>query len=449
MMNVIVLLAVLLCCPAMMQAQESVSLLSPGRSWNYVRINTDGTRDNVSLKLVGVSEYDGRPAYTLAYCTPESTKERCLLQEGASPDEICLLRVGEDNIRERLSAFSTQISYGSSSYEWWLDGSSQSVALPGTLRQRDEVEVSGVRRLRSYFFREGSEEPVDIWVSGIGSWRDGILPSCRIADIVGSDSLEFESCADGDGHILFSKADFQTPRQKDVYRPLLEDHKVWYCASFYPSGVVAGGTPQVAWYYQYFTEGDTIVSGRQCHKVFGSNHLHNGETAYLCAMYEQDGKVWCIERGSAESCLLYDFTMGYDEEISVEFTSLGLPFRTAKKIGDSYFTDDAGEWHAHIYQNMNLVEGIGPDSGLLWPMADDNTTGGFREVVLCTVNGDVIWDRTLATGLSRGSVVGIHTPFQSQVETGIYDLQGRKVSNADLQLPRGVYIQNGRKFVIK
>ena len=59
------------------------------------------------------------------------------------------------------------------------------------------------------------------------------------------------------------------------------------------------------------------------------------------------------------------------------------------------------------------------------------------------------WRDKVTTGISPLAPV---TTYQSPLTDAWYTLDGRKVANGTLsdgQLPKGIYIHNGKKFVIK
>lgn len=61
------------------------------------------------------------------------------------------------------------------------------------------------------------------------------------------------------------------------------------------------------------------------------------------------------------------------------------------KRGDNYYTHDGHSWHAHIFNGPCILEGVGADRGLLMPLLV-NITGGYYSLLLCTVDGKVIYD---------------------------------------------------------
>ena len=438
---------------AQIEDRESLPLLDFGRSWNYVRTNADGTADAVSLQLVDMEDED-RHYYKLAYCTPEDTVVRFLLRQPTNDDRVfCYDK--DDNMREEgFLPYGLQI--GDSSYVWTLrrDGSNilSRQQLPGILRVKDLVSVNGSECERLYFYPEGSDEPCDIWIHGIGSQNSGILPIDRKRDVVGEDNLTFVSCTDAYGHILFNASDFLSQRIGSYeYHPLLEQGKVWYCVNLKSDAPYSGNLKEenINWYFQYFIDGDTLIDGKNCYKVFGSNHYLSHTTEYLCAMYEEEGRVWIYESGSADVRLLYDFTAEVGDQLFISFERIKGPHRTTTKIGDQYLPLFGHSRHCHVYDKMYLYEGIGPETGLLVPTIN-SATGALYQLLLCTVEGEVIFD---SGRMSMEFITPVEaTDKMAKVTSNLYyDLSGRRVSVSSVPsvLPKGVYIQNGKKFVIK
>ena len=451
---------IMLLLPQLLQAQienrESLPLLELGRSWNYVRTNADGTTDDVSLQIVKIENdediYPHRHYYKLAYCTPEDTIARFMLRQ--CPDEDCVLGYDlEDNMREEgFLPYGLQI--GDSSYVWTLrrDGSNiiSRQQLPGVLRMKDLVSVDGCECERLYFYSEGSDEPCDVWIHGVGSQKSGILPNDRKAEIVGEDSLTFVSCTDADNHLVFSSTDFSSQRIGSYeYHPLLEQGKVWYCVNLKSDAPYSGNLKEenINWYFQYFIDGDTLIDGKNCYKVFGSNHYLSHTTEYLCAMYEEEGRVWIYESGSADVRLLYDFTAEVGDQLFISFERIKGPHRTTTKIGDQYLPLFDHSRHCHVYDKMYLYEGIGPETGLLIPTIN-SLTGALYQLLLCTVGGEVIFD---SGRLKQEVITSVKATGKMPAETDghNYDLSGRRMSPSKTVIPKGVYIQGGKKFVIK
>ncbi len=364
---------------------DSLPMLEVGRSWNYVRTHANGMTDKVSLKLTESLIIGSDTAYKLAYCTPEDTMVRYAISLPAFYMKKLLFSYDLENGKEKKGFLPFLLGWGASTFKWNFGGGpAYEQHLPGKLRVMDEVAV-GRTKYKRYALYDDNNKTEDLWISGIGSMKTGILVGERYQDIVGTDVLTFESLTDGEGSLLCRAADFTAPSIVDAdYRPLVEDKKVWYCAEF-------NGAGTAGWQFQYFTDGDTIVGGQQCLRLYGQNHYKSGITEYLCALYEKDRQVWFAEAGSEEFRLLYDFSMSYDETMTLTFENIHGRSGTMTKRGDNYYTHDGHSWHAHIFNGPCILEGVGADRGLLMPLLV-NITGGYYSLLLCTVDGKVIYD---------------------------------------------------------
>ena len=445
------------------EKNDSQGLLKLGRVWNYDRINADGSTDRVSLQLVGDTLLSGSVAFRLAYCTPEGTTIRYLLQEDWSSGTPCVFAYDLANNLHKSRFFNFNVEIGSDHsrhYAVQLDDGIQEQVLPGTLRLTDFMEKDG-KQYRRYWFYNDQNAVVDCWLAGVGSYQSGILLADVSSTLVGDEELRFVSfCDSSDGRKVVA-ADFQLPRVGDVtYRKTIEDHKVWYCGSFSSQG---DPNEHLSWTYQYYTDGDTIIGDRSCLKLYGNNHYSDGKRGeYLCAVFEEEGKVFFIEEGSTVERLLCDYALQAGDQLTVDFEQLRGTDGTATKLGESYFTLDDIWMHSHVFDRLRLIEGIGPTTGLLMPMLGGNRVGARFSLLLCTVNDAIIYD---SHEVNRDDVLSIslHRNNGSAGYTAVYDLQGRRMQSdmvtksqgnkvTRLQgngLPKGIYIQNGRKFVVK
>ena len=444
-----ILLLALLLLPQLLQAQiedrESLPLLELGRSWNYFRTNADGSLDVVSLKLERDTMIGKEKAYILSYCTPEKTITRFALQEPKSFHNAIVVSY-DLNSGEKQGFYPSQLWAGMSSCDWcmYYPDASYTQVLPGMLREFDQTEANGIVRERCTFYEDTDAGmcKADIWINGIGSQKSGILIGDRLADVVGEDALQFVSLTKADGTELFRADDFELHlNTKPSYRKLAEDKKVWYCASF-PSGT----NRKIANHYQYFTDGDTLINGQDCYKLYGQNHYMSGKVEYLCGIYEKDRQVWFIEKDSETPRLLYDFSMDYDDMMELSFEKIEGKGGTIIKNGDEYFVRDQQLWHAHLFGKMVSIEGVGSTRGLLTPLMA-GVTGGEWRLLLCTVDGEMLYDAHM---LDRDEVLSLSYPDTHEIKSitkNTYDLSGRRVKYGELH--KGVYIQGGKKFVVK
>ena len=90
---------------------------------------------------------------------------------------------------------------------------------------------------------------------------------------------------------------------QDGYRPLVEQGKKW---------TYHHDTYQYVYDYHYTLEGDTVVAGKDCLKMYSENRYGDGERQYEGALFEENKKVYCFfpykeESSIEEPALLYDF----------------------------------------------------------------------------------------------------------------------------------------------
>ena len=443
------ILLALLFLPQLLCAQSQYSVISPGYSWNYERSNADGTTDEVSLKLAD----EGEDGLRIVYVTPMAETVTPYVVRHQSSEYVAYnMSSGEE-----YALLGDFPDLGSSGVYWTLlrDGqwADHWQELSGTARVYDCISSHGLIRSRCFLYADGSEDAADVIVSGVGSLRGGLLVGGVPPDMTGGDQLRFKSLTDATGMVLFTTDDFSAERLGDfAYRPLLEEGKTWYCASF-RSDEMKYDAAGVQWYFQFFISGDTLVDGRECMKLYANNYRQSGGTEYVAAAYEDGGRVYLFAEGSREAQLLYDFTAGYGDRVEVSLAAnLYAPSGTLQKTGDYYAYVDGKSARWHYFNSAVWLEGVGSESGLLY-VSSFGHIGANYKLLLCTVGDEVIYD---ANYIRRDVVTSVGQPHDKSLITSgtVYDLQGRKVSsqpvsNADLQLPRSIYIQNGRKFVVK
>ena len=207
--------------------------------------------------------------------------------------------------------------------------------------------------------------------------------------------------------------------------------------------------------YRYFIDGDTIISDQQSKKLFSLGYWSADTATYEGSLYDVDRKTYVFRPGSADAELLYDF---------------GL------QIGDSFGTDDvvlvrdslvsqSGRTYRNMYFSYNDVDMSGdamPSTGV-WVesvgcsgmfLTRSTYWSSWVRVVLsaCYEHDVLIWEHS-GDRENAGNSPGFQSSSQ---ESSVYDLQGRQVGQSTKvtkyqgnSLPKGVYIQNGKKFVIK
>ena len=170
-------------------------------------------------------------------------------------------------------------------------------------------------------------------------------------------------------------------------------------------------------------------------------------------LHEDAGKVYMLNTNVSPNVetVLYDFSLGvgdYAEKISENEGILLANISIVNVMGNArkeynFVSHIVGEDGCVEREMQDVwVEGMGSNGGLLAPFPS-SLTGNF-------VRLDYI-EMSDGTRFSFDDIAKVEPSIEKENEAksdAFYDLQGRKVSQRD-RLPKGIYIQNGRKFVIK
>ena len=230
------------------------------------------------------------------------------------------------------------------------------------------------------------------------------------------------------------------------YQPLVEEGRMWH---YTYSNWATGKTYQ----YVEYLSGDSVVDGVWYKKYVDSQ----GNT--LALLREEGGKVFVANAGSdsATEELLYDFTLAEGDEVATvgdregyvvtEIGNVQVGESSSKEFVFNYWHDDGtGRMIEHELTDI-WVEGMGSAGGLLTPFAS-NLAGNF-------VTLDYI-EMPDGSTFSFRDISGVEALVADKTTShAVYDLQGHLVQSNKVTksqgngLPKGVYIQNGRKFVVK
>ena len=153
--------------------------------------------------------------------------------------------------------------------------------------------------------------------------------------------------------------------------------------------------------FNYFIEGDTLISNLNCMKLYAFNESNDGLTKYKMALYESEGKVYFIPSGSTESFILYDFMipegestitanaihpeweieMRNNEDKLIEINDVSRHCLLVNRVDASFEDYPSGWW----------IEGIGSELGPLntWGF---EANGNSRFFVNCEVDGQEIFN---------------------------------------------------------
>ena len=296
----------------------------------------------------------------------------------------------------------------------------------------------------------------EIWFSGVGDSRWGIMHPNDGLSVVRKDWLELESCIEGD-QCLYTNADINAEALQPEYHPFVEDNKVW----------AYDKNPKGAKDYRFYMRGDTIIGGRKCLKMYSENEYNDGKVNYKGAYYEENRQVFRYWPGEENALIQYDFSLGLGETVlqaslgtkvdsggvqsfaNIMVMDGGVPYRVLAIYEVVKWANREKEEVTDYSHTGAWIEGVGPAF-----MLDVGYLSGFgaiggrwgNGIQYCSVNGNVFYRSPWYKGQTD-----IHQPVFETTERArdtdyTYDLSGRHLESAPAS---GLYIRNGKKYVVR
>ena len=267
----------------------------------------------------------------------------------------------------------------------------------------------------------------DVWIEGIGSVTLGIR---RMYDHLAAGAVpKLYKCTDGDAVI------YQSTLSPGFYHPLVvRGGKKW---------TYRHNTFENVYDYYYILEGDTVIAGKNCLKMYSKNKDNQGEIRYEGALYEEDRKVYRFHQEIDVPEVLYDFDCQVGDTLpfqgaylviqaieSVEILGMSrkrYDFQAYVKVEDSdeIIVLGDGSW----------LEGIGSMKDFYNMIPFD---GNYNSLMACEMNGVMIYQSPTAIQSVRS--------YKPNTNGAIYDLQGRRLK---AKPSHRVYIQNGKKRIMR
>jgi hypothetical protein len=300
---------------------------------------------------------------------------------------------------------------------------------------------------------------------GITEWNDGEClfgpPNPYFASTWEMGKRHYRSMLvhfERNGEVLYDvwpekKSDDAVAQEADMF---VDKRKSWRCLNEMP-----GWEPEV---HMYEFSGDVTANGKTYSEL-----LMDGSHPYL--LRQEGNKVFMIDNNSPEEVLLYDFGLEVGDKFSftgkesenlvvmdVDFITVGdrvrrrMIFAWERYLPKDY---DVQSLSSQDYSAIDCwVEGIGSVYSPVSPMTPFMIGGRYR-TQSCLLDGSVIFSYSDfgvdSYNPQNGSSVAIPTQTEN-VRQPVFDLQGRKLLNSqwsNSQIRRGLYIQNGRKVVVK
>ena len=231
------------------------------------------------------------------------------------------------------------------------------------------------------------------------------------------------------------------------YVPFVEEGKIWYCGEGRSINCI------------FTMSGDTLINDREYKKVYCQceDFYEDMEQHYYCSVREKDCQVFIIEEKATEEKLMYDFS--HPEEI-ILLTYNDFPF--ARTDGERRHDFLPGQMEYLIcrfsegevdYSNdsSSWIDGVGaplsnPFAFEFSHLLFDKPKLGINNLVISCMKGDkiIFYLDWMAEPIEPASIDADFQFNDSQAAPHLYDLQGRRLNGIP---QKGVYIQNGRKYV--
>ena len=181
--------------------------------------------------------------------------------------------------------------------------------------------------------------------------------------------------------------------------------------------------------------GDTLIGDKSYKKIVD---VANGFCE--CAMREDDSKVYCSQNG--HEFMVYDFSLNVGDTFETSnVNATVVAVNTIIVGGRSFRVLDVRDNENNLYPNW-WVEGIGSMNYLTNSI---RVPGDYYTFLQCRIDDDIFFSQKdfLTLTVQRLTIENkTTTPVNS-----FFDLQGRRLNGQPTN--KGIYIQNGRKIVVK
>ena len=227
----------------------------------------------------------------------------------------------------------------------------------------------------------------------------------------------------------------------DDYRPMFTDGKVWNQMLLKITDTEEFDTL----YYSYFVGGDTLVMGRPCKKLMKTQ---DGKTVLQAVVYEEGKKVYEVYEGRL-LVLLYDFGLPVGGKYSDGRYAIAKIDTVSAAGGDfRRFYSVLADSPSSDPPYACWVEGIGSYTDMFLP-DNEFLMSGAPLFSSCYENGKCIFTQDDFFYKQEKPIITQIAPvstFSEKTSSALYDLQGRRLTGMP---QRGLYIQNGRKYIAR
>ena len=235
---------------------------------------------------------------------------------------------------------------------------------------------------------------------------------------------------------------FFLPVNAQKFDSMVQEGRTWYCQDLYPCdphSVDSGYYEHDRAYYviprTYVLRGDTVIGENTYKKMYCNER-------YCCAMRQNGQKVFSVLDGKEEELLDYDFSMVKGMSIMREAI---IDERLSIENVDIVYVEGIARKRLMIYDDYKMladiwVEGIGSMEGPIARWRWGSTTPE-HQMVSC-MQGDTL----LFSHIDFYQTLSVNPVFSRPRASSFYDLQGCRLQDKP---SKGVYIQDGKKYLVK
>lgn len=256
--------------------------------------------------------------------------------------------------------------------------------------------------------------------------------------------------------LLFSLCFSAVSLTAQDFRPIFEEGKVWdyewwpYSSLWNPDWVPKHVIQRV--------EGDTVIGDKVCKKLYEWSDIGSSPRDELIAsFYEENGKVYRIDNGTTDACLIYDFTVEVGDTVIIYDYNAPEPNRQDRffsvTIKDVQTVEIQGQerkciYVTHTYDYMESetvwIEGVGSDWGPVLNLGTQNS-GNALIYKFCNLDGKRLFSVDVDNPAGIGEIIRDADGLTSK-DNAVYDLSGRRLNEKPT---KGLYVQGGKVYMAR
>ena len=241
-----------------------------------------------------------------------------------------------------------------------------------------------------------------------------------------------------------------------IYDTFLVDGKKW-------NVTISNGNPVYDYDGYYQLLGDTVIGEKKCMKMYFFDSSYSTSPVYYWGMFEDEQRVYAAKAGTDKFFLMYDFGIKEGEwcdlsdkkAITAKVDTIEMNGLNVRRIVMLFLekTDDGG------YSNGGMsiyLSGIGCVRGHRFTIPVFGGADIVKTIEIVNSQTVRINETYVLNGIESATeniekyILGIHSVSTEASlggkEGALFDLQGRRLFTKP---KKGVYIENGRKHVVR